>query len=169
MWGAKGFVVRNACGEWLDPLPHVYQWSEIALGTAYVTTAIAIYAVWKTSRKHNLLDIKNYKTTRLFPCLFILTFLFCGVSHYLDALAFVWPAYNSFALFKAVTAIISFPAPIVFWMFHIQVITRLSEKSHENQARAEAAESRAATLETIHNHHHDDEGIVTNGGEGSGA
>jgi two-component system, chemotaxis family, sensor kinase Cph1 len=90
---------RWACGEWSDFHGWLYIISDFLIGLAYtgIPIVIAIYIVKKD----------KYVQFRMVFWLFFAFILLCGLTHFMDATIFWWPAYRLSAVIRFATAIVS--------------------------------------------------------------
>lgn len=150
MWGAEGFVTRYCCGEWIPGLSELAQVSEIIIAVSYFAVSLSILCIWSTSRKNRLFSSEGGVLQASFPFGFAAVFLGCSITHALQVLAFHWPAYNTFAVITSVVAAVSLPAPVLFLLFHLRVITAVAEKHGSSEARAYAAEHELETIRDLY-------------------
>lgn len=93
------FPARWHCGEWSDFHGWLYIISDLLIWAAYF--AIPLLIIWFiTHKKHKLRFNRIY-------LLFAAFILFCGVTHFLDAVIFWNPVYRLSALARLATAIVS--------------------------------------------------------------
>ena len=89
---------RWNCGEWSLFHGWVYVISDMMIWLAYFIIPIIIFWFVHKQPKMPFLPIFAY---------FGAFIVFCGITHFLDALIFWWPAYRLEALFKFITACVS--------------------------------------------------------------
>lgn len=89
---------RWHCGKWSGFHGWLYIISDLLIWAAYF--AIPVVIIKYISKKQHLKFIKLY----VFFAIFILS---CGTTHFLDAIAFWWPAYRLSALVRFITATVS--------------------------------------------------------------
>ena len=89
---------RWHCGKWSGFHGWLYIVSDLLIWAAYF--AIPVVIIKYISKKQHLKFLKLY----VFFAMFILS---CGTTHFLDAIAFWWPAYRLSALVRFITATIS--------------------------------------------------------------
>jgi len=89
---------RWHCGKWSEFHGWLYIVSDLLIWASYF--AIPVFIIKYISKKHHLKFVKLY----FFFALFILS---CGATHFLDAVAFWWPAYRLNALVRFITATVS--------------------------------------------------------------
>ncbi len=90
---------RWACGEWSDFHGWLYIISDFSIGLAYTGIPIIIGAY----------ILKRYRDIqfRYVLWLFFAFILLCGLTHFMDAIIFWWPAYRLSAIIRFSTAIVS--------------------------------------------------------------
>ena len=98
LFDSSGFPPRWKCGEWSSDLGWLHIVSDLAIGSAYfvIPCLLAYYA----SR------YKRFPFRGLVP-FFVAFVIMCGLTHFMDATIFWWPAYRLSGLLKFFTAIIS--------------------------------------------------------------
>ncbi|MEN7546325.1 PAS domain S-box protein [Rapidithrix thailandica] len=94
----EDFPARWVCGKWSDVHGWLYILSNIAIWLAYFT--IPVILLYVVSKRQNLPFRKIF-------LLFTLFILFCGSTHFLDALIFWKPVYRLNAVFLFLTAVVS--------------------------------------------------------------
>ncbi len=103
------FPARWHCGNWSDFHGWLYIISDLAIWAAYFAIPlIIIYFI--THNKHKL-------PFNVIYVLFAAFILFCGVTHFLDAIIFWTPVYRLSALMRFATAIVSWAT--VFALFKV--------------------------------------------------
>jgi hypothetical protein len=101
VFSAADFVTRDQCGQWSPFWHHAYIASNAAIALAYFAipaVLLAFRARWFG---------KSRARTWVF-CLFAAFIFLCGGGHLVDGVgSFVWPAYRLFAVWHALTAVVS--------------------------------------------------------------
>ena len=108
IFSSGGFMPRWICGQWSETLGWLYIMANIATGLAYLSIPILLYKFVK-KRKETLFK-------RVFIW-FILFILFCGTSHFVDAIIFWIPLYRLNAVILIMTALISWITVFVLYRF----------------------------------------------------
>lgn len=98
-----GFMPRWTCGDWSTAHGTLHILSDLAIWSAYF--AIPGILVYFAARKKDL----PFKAVFLLFGAFILA---CGMTHFMDAVIFYWPAYRLSGLIKFVTAVVSWSTVI---------------------------------------------------------
>jgi len=92
------FPPRWVCGKWSEFHGWLYISSDLLIWLAYFL--IPVILIWFIQKQPNIPFLPVF-------WLFGLFIIFCGATHFIDALIFWWPAYRLGALLKLTTAIIS--------------------------------------------------------------
>lgn len=100
------FLTRRQCGDWPWSLIWTHAIADLAIWAAYMVLA-GCCLVWAFARR-------DYPQVRMVTVLFSVFIFACGLTHAMDALTFVWPAYWLEAAIKIVTACVSLTAAGVF-------------------------------------------------------
>jgi PAS domain S-box-containing protein len=108
IFSSGGFMPRWICGQWSETLGWLYIISNIAIGLAYLSIPIYLYKFVK-KRKEKIFN-------RVFIC-FMLFILFCGTTHFVDAIIFWFPLYRLNAVVLTMTALISWITVLVLYRF----------------------------------------------------
>ncbi|MBA3901095.1 MAG: GHKL domain-containing protein, partial [Bacteroidetes bacterium] len=131
------------CGEWSDFHGWLYIISDIFIGLAYtgIPIIILIY-VWKKN--------KNVPFQHIF-LLFGAFILFCGLTHFMDAIIFWWPAYRLSALIRFFTAVVSIATLIALYKIlpDIFSLKTSAQFKHELEQRIIAEERLRAKNEEL--------------------
>lgn len=98
LFEAKSWPPRWYCGLWTDFHGWLYIVSDVAIWAAYF--AIPVFIFFFLQKK------KNIPLPSIF-WLFMAFILLCGMTHIIDATMFWWPAYRLNALFRFITACVS--------------------------------------------------------------
>lgn len=96
--GTESWPPRWHCGAWTDFHGWLYIISDLGIWGAYFIIPLLIFNF--LSKKEGLPLLRVF-------WLFIAFILFCGLTHFIDAIIFWWPAYRLSALIRFVTAMIS--------------------------------------------------------------
>lgn len=99
LFDADSFVTRDRCGDWGTITPAVYRAASWVIALSYFFIAASLALVVR----------KNYSMfLRFWIGWGFVTFVFwCGMTHVMDAAAFVWAPYRLFTLVLLVTAMVS--------------------------------------------------------------
>ncbi len=122
---------RWYCGKWTDFHGWLYILSDLAIWAAYF--AIPLLLIRFLSQKKGI----------PLPSVFLLFgafILLCGMTHFMDAIIFWWPAYRLSALIRFFTAVVSWATVFaLFKFFPIALSLRTSEElEEENRKRQES-------------------------------
>lgn len=98
LFNTNDWPARWHCGTWSDFHGWLYIISDLAIWAAYFAIPIILFIIIKKRRDIPILKIF---------WLFIGFIVFCGLTHFIDAIIFWWPAYRLSALLRAFTAIVS--------------------------------------------------------------
>jgi hypothetical protein len=98
--GASGFLTRDNCGPWSEPLMQVYAVSNWFIALAYLLIAGCLIVVWKERRR----DMKCGWVLVTFATFFAT----CGLTRFCDTLTFWWPVYQLLTMLSVVSALLSF-------------------------------------------------------------
>lgn len=111
LFDTGGFTPRNSCGPgWTDLLRSVSTISNTIIFVCYVLIPFGIFSIYKKLRSNQPMRAQSL------GCILFCAFVFsCGLTHLMDRLMFVWPAYRLTALVLFVTAVISLST--VCWLF----------------------------------------------------
>ena len=96
--GTESWPPRWHCGEWTDFHGWLYIFSDLAIWGAYFMIPLLLFKFLSKKQGIPLLAVF---------WLFIAFILFCGLTHFIDAIIFWWPAYRLSAFIRFCTAIIS--------------------------------------------------------------
>ncbi len=100
---AKSWPPRWYCGQWTDFHGWLYIISDVAIWAAYFAIPVFLYFFLKKKK-----DIPLPKIFWLFMAFIML----CGMTHLIDASMFWWPFYRVNAMFRFITAIVSWATVI---------------------------------------------------------
>jgi len=138
LFDSSDWPPRWHCGQWTSFHGWLYIISDLLIWSAYFTIPIVIIR-YISKRK----DIRFVKLYFLFAA-FILA---CGATHFLDAVAFWIPAYRLNALFRLITAVISW-VTVFYIVKYLPVIFSLKsqrelevEIEQRNKAEEQVRES----------------------------
>ncbi|MBA4058220.1 MAG: hypothetical protein C0490_26120, partial [Marivirga sp.] len=95
----RNWPARWQCGIWSPFHGWLYILSDVTIGISYFLIPLILLYYLK---KH-----KHKGTFKLILTLFIVFILACGLTHFIDASIFWWPAYRLSALVRSITAIVS--------------------------------------------------------------
>lgn len=98
LFEAKSWPPRWYCGQWTDFHGWLYIASDLAIWAAYF--AIPVFIFFFLQKK------KDIPLPKIF-WLFMAFILLCGTTHLIDASMFWWPGYRINALFRFITAVVS--------------------------------------------------------------
>ncbi|TSJ41071.1 HAMP domain-containing histidine kinase [Mucilaginibacter corticis] len=129
---------RWHCGNWSDFHGWLYICSDLVIGVAYFAIPFLLIRMLKGRP-----DIPFPKIIWLF----IAFIIFCGTTHFMDALIFWWPAYRLSALIRLLTGVISAITlfalyrilPMVFSLRTVEELEReISQRKMAEQALTES-------------------------------
>lgn len=106
IFDASHFLTRRQCGDWPWSLIWTHAIADLAIWLAYMVLA-ACCLVWAFGRR-------DYPQLRMVTVLFSIFIFACGLTHAMDAVTFVWPAYWLEAALKIATACVSLVAAAMF-------------------------------------------------------
>jgi hypothetical protein len=103
---ASGFMTRDHCGLWTEPLKQAYTISHALIALTYVLIGFCLVVIWKV-RRHEM------------QCGWVLlTFAAssatCALTHVCDIVVFWWPAYRLFTVIAVASALLS--AATAMWL-----------------------------------------------------
>jgi PAS domain S-box-containing protein len=114
---------RWACGEWSDFHGWLYIVSDFLIGLAY--TGIPIVIATYVLKKH-----KNVQFRMVF-WLFSAFILLCGLTHFMDATIFWWPAYRLSAVIRFITAIVSLATLVALFKLMPEILGLKTSKEFQ--------------------------------------
>ena len=97
------FVPRNCCGNWHPFFEYLYLVSNIVTTFCY----IGIFFVLILFRSKEALTSLGRTEKTFIAGTYVLFILFCGIGHLENAFAFWTPMYHLFAVWHALTAVVS--------------------------------------------------------------
>lgn len=106
LFDASDFIPRASCGDWPSWMIAAYVTCQIVFGIAYAIIPAAMFLFWRQKR-HAI----PYPSVQL---LFVAFISLCGLSHWLDAAMFYWPAYRVLLVVLVLGAIVSGGTAAVF-------------------------------------------------------
>ncbi len=98
IFNTNDWPARWHCGTWSDFHGWLYIISDLTIWLAYFAIPILLFIILKKRKDIPFLNIF---------WLFIAFILFCGLTHFIDAIIFWWPAYRLSALLRLFTAVVS--------------------------------------------------------------
>lgn len=98
IFNTSDWPARWHCGNWSDFHGWLYIISDLTIWAAYFAIPILLFIIIRKRKDIPFLSIF---------WLFIAFILFCGLSHFIDAIIFWWPAYRLSALTRFFTAVVS--------------------------------------------------------------
>lgn len=132
------WMPRWSCGQWEPWEGWLYITSDVLIGLAYFAIPAIIFLVIR-KRKSDLPFLKIF-------WLFILFILFCGATHFIDAVIFWTPVYKFSAILRFATALISW-ATVVSLVYTLPKALKLktsvefeNELKHRNRIEKELGE-----------------------------
>ena len=167
LFSAEGFPPRWFCGAWTPFHGWLYILANLGIWSAYFTIPLAlVYIVRKRT------DLPFVKLFWLFAA-FILT---CGITHFLDALMFWWPAYRLTGLMETITAIVSWATvfailPVIPQVLLLKSPTQLEQDIQERTEALQESEMRFRLLtEGVQDYAiymEDPQGLITSWNDGA--
>ena len=128
---------RWHCGNWTDFHGWLYIASDLMIWAAYFAIPILLIAI--------IVKRKDIPFHRIF-LLFIAFILLCGLTHFIDAAIFWWPAYRLSALIRFVTGVVS-----IFTVFALyKILPLINNLRTLQQLEAEVEERKKAEQEARH-------------------
>lgn len=95
LFDSSDFMARRNCGNWTTGLVWLHVWSDVFIRLAYLTIPIVLVSFARRRR-----DLPFPWIFWMFGA-FIIT---CGFTHFMEAIAFTWPAYRLMGVIKLITA-----------------------------------------------------------------
>ena len=134
LFDTKGFMPRRNCGNWSIELIWFHLGSDVLISLAYLTIPIALIYFVRCRR-----DLPFPRIFWMFSA-FIVS---CGVTHFLDAAAFYWPAYRLMGVLKFITAILSWTTVVALVLTVPRVLALAgSQELHSEIAVRKQAEAK---------------------------
>ena len=135
LFSASNWPARWHCGNWSSFHGWLYIIADLSIWLSYFTIPFLLFHIVKKRR--------DLPFSRIFG-LFILFILFCGATHFMDAIMFWWPAYRLSALVLLATGVIS-----VFTVFAlIRILPAILKLRTFEQLESEIREREKAQQET---------------------
>lgn len=106
LFETSDFVPRMQCGAWPSWMVAAYMTCQVVFGIAYSVIPAAMFYFWKQKR-HAI----PYPSVQL---LFVAFIFLCGLTHWLDAAMFFWPAYRVLLIVLVLGAIVSGATAAIF-------------------------------------------------------
>lgn len=99
------FPARRNCGDWFPWEVHLHQWSELAIGIAYVLIPTLIWGLHRQGQLGAYLGMGKAVTAESVA---LKAFVgACGLTHFLESLIFDVPCYPLLGIALVVTALMS--------------------------------------------------------------
>jgi hypothetical protein len=108
LFDTSDWPARWHCGSWTDFHGWLYILSDLCIWAAYFAIPFLLIEL--------IVKRKNLPFHKIFA-LFVTFILLCGLTHFIDAVIFWWPAYRLSALLRFATAVIS-----IFTVFALKKI-----------------------------------------------
>lgn len=99
-WSSERFLPRGGCGSWIEWIQVLYQYASLIMFAVYIGMFAILWLGAAPTRARVALS---------------LVFFTCGVGHAEGFLAFGLPAYHVFALWHAMSAVVSSVGMVLVW------------------------------------------------------